>query len=198
MKASDSQTLINLSLHNFILLFLSTTCLEVPRKDARSSVRALIYLVCLSFLLLPISVAFCACFLFIFHSFVSLSPTHFGTVNPASVSSVRVFPSSPFLDSFVPNSLIPSVLRLNVLLEPNSRTVFYDTISPSETHPPNVTAQKRENASPAMNEIFPGTTTKDRSVASQARASMRANCEFVSNESDESALQYPKHNKQRI
>jgi hypothetical protein len=61
-----------------------------------------------------------------------------------------------------------------------------------------VTAQERENASPAMNEIFPGTTTKDRSVGSQTRASMRAYSESDSNEIDESDLQCEKHSKQRI
>jgi hypothetical protein len=58
--------------------------------------------------------------------------------------------------------------------------------------------QERGNASPAMNETLPGTTAKDRSVAPQARASMRANSESVSNEIDESDLQYEKHDEQRI
>jgi hypothetical protein len=49
-----------------------------------------------------------------------------------------------------------------------------------------------------MNETLPGTTTKDRSVALQARASMRANSESVSNEIDESELEYEKHSEQRI
>jgi hypothetical protein len=58
--------------------------------------------------------------------------------------------------------------------------------------------QERGNASPAMNKVLPGTTTKDRLVGEQARVSMRVNSESVSNEIDESDSQYEKHDEQRI
>jgi hypothetical protein len=61
-----------------------------------------------------------------------------------------------------------------------------------------VTAQERGNALPAMNNVFSGITTKDRSVIAQARASIRVNSESISNEIDESDLQYEKHDEQRI
>jgi hypothetical protein len=61
-----------------------------------------------------------------------------------------------------------------------------------------VTAHEGGNASPAMNDVLPGTISKDRFVASQALASMHANSEFVSNEIDESGRQYEKDDKQRI
>jgi hypothetical protein len=61
-----------------------------------------------------------------------------------------------------------------------------------------VTAQERGNASLAMNVGLSGTTIKDKFVSQQASASMRANSEFVSNEIDESDLQYEKHHEQRI
>jgi hypothetical protein len=61
-----------------------------------------------------------------------------------------------------------------------------------------MTAQEEGNASPAMNEVLRGTTTKDRFVSRQARASMRINSESVSNEIDESELQHEKHSEQRI
>jgi hypothetical protein len=43
-------------------------------------------------------------------TFVSLSQTHFSTVNPTAVRSDRVFPASSFPDPLVANSLIPGVL----------------------------------------------------------------------------------------
>jgi hypothetical protein len=49
-----------------------------------------------------------------------------------------------------------------------------------------------------MNETVTGTKTKDRDVAVNARASMRVNSEFVSNEIDESDLQFEKHDEPRI
>jgi hypothetical protein len=59
-------------------------------------------------------------------------------------------------------------------------------------------AQEGGNASRAMNEILPGRTTKDRFVFPQAPVSMRVNSEFVSNEIDESDMQYEKHPEQII
>jgi hypothetical protein len=61
-----------------------------------------------------------------------------------------------------------------------------------------VTSQEGGNASPAMNDVFPGTTTKERLVPKQAPVSMRVNSESVSNEIDESDLQFEKHCEQRI
>jgi DNA-dependent RNA polymerase auxiliary subunit epsilon len=49
-----------------------------------------------------------------------------------------------------------------------------------------------------MNETPTGTTTKDRHAAAKALASMRVNSEFVSNEIDDSKLQYERHSEQRI
>jgi hypothetical protein len=49
-----------------------------------------------------------------------------------------------------------------------------------------------------MNEVLLGTTTKDRLVSQKAPASMRVNSESVSNEIDESDVQYEKHDEQRI
>jgi hypothetical protein len=61
-----------------------------------------------------------------------------------------------------------------------------------------VTAQWLGKASRAMNKIFPGPTTNDRFVPAKARASIRINCESLSNEIDESDLQDEKHDEQRI
>jgi hypothetical protein len=55
--------------------------------------------------------------------------------------------------------------------------------------------QRGGNASPAVNKIFAGTTTKDICVAANASASMRVNSESVSNEIDESELQDEKHDE---
>jgi hypothetical protein len=49
-----------------------------------------------------------------------------------------------------------------------------------------------------MDETLPGTTTKDRHVATKASASMRVNSEYVSNEIDESDLQCEKQYEQII
>jgi hypothetical protein len=49
-----------------------------------------------------------------------------------------------------------------------------------------------------MNEMFPGTITKDRLVSQKARVSMLINSESVSNEIDENGLQREKHDEQRI
>jgi hypothetical protein len=49
-----------------------------------------------------------------------------------------------------------------------------------------------------MNKILFGTTTKDRFVSLQAPDSIRVNSESVSNEIDESDLQYEKHLEQII
>jgi hypothetical protein len=49
-----------------------------------------------------------------------------------------------------------------------------------------------------MNEVFPGTITKYRSAPAKASVSIRVNSESVSNEIDESDLQYEKHDEQRI
>jgi hypothetical protein len=49
-----------------------------------------------------------------------------------------------------------------------------------------------------MNETFTGATIKDRHVAAKMPASMSVNSEFVSNETDESDLQYEKHGEERI
>jgi hypothetical protein len=54
------------------------------------------------------------------------------------------------------------------------------------------------NAPPAMNDPLSGTTTDNKYVILKASASMRANSDSVSNEIDESDLQYEKHDEQRI
>jgi hypothetical protein len=54
------------------------------------------------------------------------------------------------------------------------------------------------NASPATNDVFPGTTTDDKDVELKARASTHANSESLSNEIDERDLQYEQHSEQRI
>jgi hypothetical protein len=61
-----------------------------------------------------------------------------------------------------------------------------------------VTAQEEGNASPAMTEVLSGTITKDRFGAQKAQASMSIKSDSVSNEIDESDLQYEKHDEQRI
>jgi hypothetical protein len=61
-----------------------------------------------------------------------------------------------------------------------------------------VTAQWRGKAAPPMNDVFCGTTTKDRHVPLKALASIRVNSESVSNEIDESDLHTEKHSEQRI
>jgi hypothetical protein len=61
-----------------------------------------------------------------------------------------------------------------------------------------VTLQEGGNASAARNDVLLGTITKDRFVSEQAPASIRINSESVSNEIDESDLQYEKRDEQRI
>jgi hypothetical protein len=90
------------------------------------------------------------------------------------------------------------VLPLNASFEPSWRKIFYALKSASQSDPAIVTAQRGGNASPAMNEVRPGTTIKDRFVRQQASASMPVNSEFVSNEIDESDPQHKKHSEQRI
>jgi hypothetical protein len=128
--------------------------------------------------------ACCCRFFFIFPSFVSVPQIHLGNL---PISSGNVFISSSSTDSFAVNSPIPDVLHSSHTLNsaPESDTV-------------NVTAQERGNASSAMNIVLSGTTTQAIGVASQAPASMRFNPESVSNEIDESDVQYEKHCEQRI
>jgi hypothetical protein len=102
--------------------------------------------------------------------------------------------SSP--DSFVANSRIPDVLRLRSALQTNWRRLFHASNAASQSDSANVTAQKRGNASPAMNDILLGTTTKGSFVSQKARASMRVISVFVSNEIDDSDLQFEKHDEQ--
>jgi hypothetical protein len=54
------------------------------------------------------------------------------------------------------------------------------------------------SASPAIKDAFSGTITDHKDVASKGSASMRASSDFLSNEIDESDLQYEKHSEQRI
>jgi hypothetical protein len=135
------------------------------------------------------AVVFC-CFSF------SNSPGHYQSNFP--IGSDRVFLSSASPDSFVANSQIPDVLRLNAAIELNWRRPFHGLNSASQSDPVSVTAQEEENASPAMNEVSAGTRTKDRCVASQAPDSIRTNSESVSNEIDESEWQFEKQCEQRI
>jgi hypothetical protein len=106
--------------------------------------------------------------------------------------------SSSSLDSFVGNSPIPDVLRSNPSLEPTWRRRFHALNSASQSDQAKVTVQKGGNASPAMNDVLLGTTTKKRFVFQQAVSSMRVNSEFGSNEIDESDLHDEKHDGQRI
>jgi hypothetical protein len=104
--------------------------------------------------------------------------------------------SSP--DSFFPNSRIPDVLGSNASLKQNWRRLFHALNSGSQSDPAIVTTREGRNASPAMNAVLSGTTTKDSCVSQQARASMHANSEFVLNEINESHLQSEKHDEQII
>jgi hypothetical protein len=63
---------------------------------------------------------------------------------------------------------------------------------------PLVRAQPGGNALLAMNPLFSGTTTDDKDVKWKAQSSMRVNSESVSNEIDESDLQFEKHDEERI
>jgi hypothetical protein len=113
------------------------------------------------------------------------------------ICSDGVFLSSSSPKSVVVNSHIPDAPRSNASREPNWRRLVRFLNSASESDPANVTVQEGGNASPAMNDVLPGTTTKDRRVALQAPASMRINSDSVSNEIDESDLQSEKHDEQR-
>jgi hypothetical protein len=62
---------------------------------------------------------------------------------------------------------------------------------------PTVTTQLGGNA-PTTNEVFSRTTTDGRHVEKKALASIRGNSDSVSNEIDESDLQYEKHPEQMI
>jgi hypothetical protein len=127
-------------------------------------------------------------FLLISHSFLSLSQTHLGIINPASPSARMV--------SSTPHHLPTPSCQNNHLrcpsLELNCRPTFHVTNSPSESGGGKVTAQEGGYATPAMNEVLPGTITKDRGVCQQAKAPVCANSEPVSNDIDESDLQYEK------
>jgi hypothetical protein len=170
-----------------------------PRKNSRSRVQALINLGCFSFF------CFCLFFFLFFLVFVCfrffcpfVSQTHLGTFNPTFIRSDGVFPVSSSPDAFVASSPIPGVPRSNASLEPSRRRPFHALNSASQSDPAKVTVQERGNASPAMNEALPGTITKNGFVSQQARHSIRVNSESLSNEIDESDLQYAKHDEPRI
>jgi hypothetical protein len=55
-----------------------------------------------------------------------------------------------------------------------------------------------ENAPPAINDAFSGTTTDDKGVRLKASTSIQVNSDPASNEIDESELQCKKHFEQRI
>jgi hypothetical protein len=114
------------------------------------------------------------------------------------IDSDGTFLSSSFFDSCSANAPIRGVLRSNELPEPNWRSQFHTLNSLSQSDPASVTTQEGGNASPAMNEIRPGTTTKETFVAAQAPASMCVNSGSVSNKIDESDVQPEKHSEQRI
>jgi hypothetical protein len=61
-----------------------------------------------------------------------------------------------------------------------------------------VTLQVSENASPAMNEIFPWTITKGMCVTANAPASMCVSSESISKGMDKSDLQFEKQSEQMI
>jgi hypothetical protein len=61
-----------------------------------------------------------------------------------------------------------------------------------------MTAHPSGVALPAMDEVFRGTTTDNIPVPKKALASMRMSSESSSNITDESDLQYEKHDEQRI
>jgi hypothetical protein len=173
-----------------------------PSGNSRSSVQALFNLI--GFSPLPVSDSFAdfassrfCLFLLTFLSFC-FSNSHGHHQSNFLIRSDFAFLSSSPTDSFLPNSCRPDVHRSNASLEPNWRRLFHALNSASQSDPAKVTAQEGENASPAMSETLPGTTTKDRLVPAQAPASMRVNSESSSNEIDESDSQDEKHNEQRI
>jgi hypothetical protein len=133
---------------------------------------------CLLLILLFLFVVFRFCF--------SNSPVHHQWNSP--IRSDDVFLSSSFLDCFIPNSPILGVLRSNTSLKPNWRRRFHDLNSASQSDPANVIVQKGGNASHAMNDILPGTTTKERFVSQQAASLISVNSDSISNEINESDL----------
>jgi hypothetical protein len=109
------------------------------------------------------------------------------------------FPSLPFASQpHLAVSCMSDAIRSNIRPKPKWRRIFYALNSALDSDAVNARAQKGGNASPAVNEISAGTRTKARSVAMKARASMHINSESISNEIDESDLQYEKHDEQRI
>jgi hypothetical protein len=209
MKASDSETVINLSQSNFSPPFLSTIWLQIPRKNSRSNVRHSSILV---------TFHICSCLLllrvFMLPSFVHVSFSFF-----CFCWFCWFFvPSLLFLKLTWPPSIqlsyplwwhLPFIIISRLLLSqcshpkcpslvPNWRCLFHAQILASNSDPANVTAQEGGNASPAMNQTLTGTTKKERFVFQQAPASMRFNSESVSNEIDESEKQHEKHREQRI
>jgi hypothetical protein len=96
------------------------------------------------------------------------------------------------------DSLLHPGFRSNASLELNRRRRFHSLNSASESDHADVTAQWCGKAAPAMNEVLPGTTTKERRVPAKVPASRSTNSESVSNEIDESDLQYAKHDEERI
>jgi hypothetical protein len=61
-----------------------------------------------------------------------------------------------------------------------------------------VTVQWPQSASPAMNDVLPGTKTEYKCVPTKASASIRVTSECLSNETDENNLQDEKQYEQRI
>jgi hypothetical protein len=78
------------------------------------------------------------------------------------------------------------------------RRRFHSLNSALESTQADVTAQWRGKASPAMNEVLPGTTTKYRCDPGKSADRICLNSQSVSNEIDESDLQYEKHKNQSI
>jgi hypothetical protein len=199
MNISDSKTLTNLPQYKFIPRFLSATCPEtlgtIHQAVSRRSSILFAFHLCLCLLLFLLLVFPSFVFVLLFFCF-SISLGHHQP--NFHIRSDGVFLSSSSPDSFVANSPIPDVRRTNASLEPNWRPLFHALNSASQSDPAKVTLQKGRNALLAMNEVLPGTTTRDRFVFKQTLASMRANSESVSNEIDESDVQYEKHDEQRI
>jgi hypothetical protein len=125
--------------------------------------------------------------------------TEFWTNNSTSPSPdcMSAFTQS-YRHSCRPDSPLPQGFRSNASLQPDRWRRFHTLNSASESAHADVTATWRGKASPAMNEILRGTTAEYIFVPANAPASTRANSESVSNEIDESELQYKKQNEQRI
>jgi hypothetical protein len=155
----------------------------------------LLFILLISFIFPSFSFFGCCLFSVLSFSFESLRGNYRCNF---PIGSHRIFISSSFLDLCLPNPHVSDVLRSNALLEPNWRPILHALNSASQSDLANVTAQEGGNASPAMNDVLPGTTTKCRRVPMKAPDSMRANSESRSNEIDESEKQYEKHDEQRI